>query len=124
MRIKLTLLASLCTLLIGFQTAQAQARRGEGDKGAVQTQQAGEWALLQGYVIMGVHGTITVTTPLSQNLTGFQCSDIVVQIGQDKVPTWNGLKIPFVEVVASRKATGDISKGRAATLFQTLPDFP
>jgi hypothetical protein len=111
MKIKLTLLASLFMVLIGFQTAQAQRPGGKGNPPKPD------------FVIFGVHGTITVATPLNQNLTELQCSDIEVRIVQEK-PSQGGLNIPTYEVVASSKATGKISKGKCSYIIPNSNGLP
>ncbi|MDT5123092.1 MAG: hypothetical protein QOC96_2574 [Acidobacteriota bacterium] len=111
MRIKITFVACLITLLLGFQTAQAQRPGGKGNTSK------------EDFVVFGVHGTITVATPLNQNLTELQCSDIEVRIEQEK-PSQGGLNIPTYEVVASSKATGKISKGKCSYIIPNSFGLP
>ena len=73
-------------------------------------------------MVMGVQGTINVTVPLNQNLSAFKCSDIVVQLGQDKPQ--GPLNISTFEALASTHATGDITKGKCGYVIPNNSGVP
>lgn len=110
MRIKITLLATLFTLLIGFQTVRAQDKRATTVKGT-KIENTSPYALAPP---PQVQGTITVASSSDKRLSALKCSNIEVQIGKNENQKGGGLQFTIFKVVASGKATGDISTGKCS----------
>jgi hypothetical protein len=122
MRIKITFLAAFFTLLIGFQAAQAQRTQQPSDRRQRSQQSDRRSNSRPNFVVMGVQGTITITVPLYQNVSGFKCSDIVVQLGQDKPSS--PLNISTFEALAITNATGDITTGKCGYIIPNNSGVP
>jgi hypothetical protein len=123
MRIQITFLAALFTLLVGFQTARAQTAQRPGNQQSSNQRTSNQRTSDRPeYWVMGVQGTITVAVPLQANLSGFKCSDIVIQLGQDRLQ--GPLNIPTFEAVASTHAAGDITKGKCGYVIPNKSGVP
>lgn len=116
MKIKFSITISLmlCALFTFASSAQAQ---GGATKPPVPSKLPPEVSLPKPSLI----GTISFGAPTDAKLSAFDCSDFTVVVGTDaKTNPSTGVSVPYLQVVASAKATAK-GKGQCRYLVSSMP---